>query len=48
MSLLAADLANKPQAQLDEREPVALRLGHLGESVARHVRVLVSMAFAAP
>lgn len=39
--VLAADLANKPQAQLDERESVALRLGHFLESVARHGVVLV-------
>jgi hypothetical protein len=45
--VLAADLADEPQAQLDEREPVALRLGHFRESVAGHVRVLVSVAFAA-
>jgi hypothetical protein len=44
--ILAADLADEPQAQLNEREPVALRLSHLRESVAGHVRVLVSVAFA--
>src|SRR5690606_2543314 len=45
--VLAADLANKPQAQLDEREPVALRLGHLRESVAGHVCALASVSFRA-
>src|SRR5690606_17926039 len=45
--VLAADLANEPQAQLDEREPVALRLSHLRESVAGHVCALALVLFRA-